>query len=316
MALVFIAVFISCDKSETLEDDDNGLFVPQLDMTQSQIVELLEEAIKNTNSSDEITYTFRDSTNRNNSYPYFQLSEPSITDHFYSLNKQAQKSLEVHRYHNDGSMIFRYVDGFNNYDGYIHLEFDDKLDKSMLDDMYWLCLDYHTETIGFTANIDRYTWTIEGKSFIGKLETLLPLTSGHSKASETLEMVLTKNLKINNFYSNNQMSNLYYEREFSCAYIANPMMLQGYSISDFNQIPQYEVKIIWEDETENVFYTYYDENSGACIFHSSMVHIYFPNKFLRLFYDANYTDLFDTAEIVTENMTLYAKWVEYINNEH
>ena len=303
MALLFIAVFVSCETPEIFEDDDNGLFVPQSDMTQSQIVELLEEALKNTNSSDEITYAFRDSSNRRRNSPYPQFDEPLIVDNFHSLNKQAQKILEVYNNHNDGITTFRYVNNFDVYNGYTYLEQNDVFYSSKLDDVYWSHLDFYIDTI--VLNIDRYIWTINEKCFVGKFEVFI---SGYDDVvSEVLEIVLTKDLKINNFHSNIKMGNTYYERECSCTYIANPMMLQGYNISDFSPVPQYEVKIIWKDGTENIFYTYYDDELGTCIFHWSLIRRYFPNKAFRtFFYDADYTNQFGLQGIITENTTLYA----------
>ena len=306
MTILIYGSFISCDKTTEPIDDDNGLFVPQSNMTQSQIIELLENAIKNTISSDEISYTEKDSSSMYRNPPYGQLGEPSTIDHLYSLNKQAQKLLEVCNYLNDGVTEFRYVDDFNVYNGYTNLQLDDKFYRAKLDDVYWSHQDFNITD--FELNCDKYTWIIKEKCFIGKFEATLPATSGYPDVNETIEIILTKDLRLNRMYSNLQIGDLYRERGFSFTYTAMPMMPQGYSISDFTPIPQYEVKIIWENGSENSFYTYYEEQ----LFHTSMVDLYYhyPGKFLRLFYDANYTNLFEATEIITENVTLYAKWVE------
>lgn len=303
----FILMGLLCFLFACKETND-GLFVPQNDMTQEQIVDLLEDAIKNTISSSEISCTFRNTTNKRRIYPYSITDEYKI-DYQFSLNKQTHKSLKVEVYKKNDyyDMNFRFVDGYNEYE---YLQSENELHNTKLPDVFWshyrcFCNEK------FELQCYKYSWTIKGKSFIGKNEQTLDPSSGYNNINEVLEITLTKDLKINNFYSNSQIDHLYDKRNCFCTYTANPKMPQGYNISDFSPIPQYEVKIIWENGKENIFYTDYQEETGVCQFHSSTIDLYIASpsgKVLQLFYDENYMQPV-VEPIVLADITFYAKWV-------
>ena len=288
-----------------LEDKEVELFFPQSNMTQTQIIDLLEEAINNTISSAEISYTFRDTTNRYNDT--YDLTAESTTDYLFSFNKQTQKLLEVYTYHGWGEQ-FCFIDG---YDSYNCLQAEN-LYKHLLPDVYWSHFD-NFRKIDFEINCNRYTWTIKEKYFIGKNEGVLPIITGFSHFNEELEITLTKDLKINDFYSHLQVGASYDKRKCSVSYIVNPLMPENYTYSDFTSTRQYKVKIIWENGEENIFYTSNNgDGLGWSVFSSSDVVLYFSsNKELQLFMDEKYTYPVALPIILTENATFYAKWVDF-----
>ena len=307
--LCILCLLFACNDA-IIEESDDGLFVPQTDMTHSQIVDLLEQAIKNTTSSDEISYTIRDTTSSNNEN-YYNLTREPIIEVIISFNKQMQKSLELFKDDSNG-IKFYFVDGCDNY--ICHL--GDILLKNKLTDIYWPCI-LGISTDDFDFNFNKYTWIIEGKRFIGQFEGAFPSITGFSSFTEVLEINLTKDLKINSYHSNRQVDNLmytsYYKRKCSCTYTANPTMPQGYHVSNFSPMLQYEVKIIWENGKDNIFYAA-DNGSGQenyTFYPYEVSRYYNTNQVLQLFYDANYMKAVEIPVIVTENVTFYAKWVDY-----
>jgi len=299
-----LCLLFSC--KETNNEGNDDLFTPSINMTQEQIINLLEKAIEATISSDKISYTFKDTTNK---YPDDPTDESKI-DYSYSLNKQMQKSLGFYFYHDYGTQ-FWFVDGYYEY---YYYQLENKLQTSKLSDVYWSHYRGFNER-DFELQCDKYTWTINGKCFIGKNEKSFPSYGGYYNIQEVLEIALTKDLKINEFYSYSQTGTTYYKRKCFCTYTANPIMPQGYKISDFIPIPQYEVKIIWENGDKNIFYTYYDAGLGICTFHPSMIDValdmkYLSGQALRLFYDADYLQPVEPTIVITKNVTFYAKIVD------
>ena len=291
------AIFTSCDKKGELKSDDD-LFVPPSDMTQEQIVDLLGNAIKATISSDLISYTYKYTTN---AYP---LSGEWEEDYSYSLSRQTQKSLEVLKY--EDYLQFCFIDGYNVYQ---YFQTGSESYKAKLADIYWL--PYHI-VIGqndFDLLNDNYIWTINGPRITGKVEGFFPTLTGFFEFHKKMEITLTNDLKIKDFYNLIQVGDSFHKKKCSCTYSANPQMPQNYSIFDFNPLPQYEVKIVWEDGTENIFYTYYHAETGIHLFSPSMIYLEPPpGKVVQLFYDANYTQPVEN-QIVVADTTFYAKWV-------
>jgi len=293
-------LFIGCSK------ENDHLFTPNPKMTQEQIIDLLNKALKNTISSDEISYTLVETINRDGREGFERRYE-----YVFLLDKQRKKSLLIgnepipsNRYYDH--TYFYFVDGYNVYE-YISHQSDTSMRGIKLSDVYWSHYrGFNKEH--FDLQFSYYSWKIEEKKIVGKYEVIRYTAGGIY--SGVLEVTLTKDLKINSYYRNDQMNSVsLLKRECVCLYTANPVMPFGYNISDFTFITQYEVKIIWEDGKENIFY---DELGG---FHTSKIasamNLDFPpGQTLRLFYDANYTQPVAPIVILTENVVFYAKVVD------
>lgn len=295
--------FASCNQ------DELEVFTPNKNLTNAQIIQLIDEAEKITDRQQKATVTIQQ--NENSYRAEIDLIAKKALSQRYIKQEKGENLLVNLFYIEDGSSY--------------EYDFDDNkksYELRYVEDAFWF--DIELSEIGYDDDFEEYEWKVSGNKLIS---TLSEKTEGE-EYSLTIAITLdgNKRFKLIEFTvdSNKPENNLNYRASYE--YTANPKLPKGFSKDQFIRVPEGLLHIEWgqpygkmryvSDDTDNNSFVFSISDDQAPTVAGKLPEFYedaqFKNKITSVFYDIddkkdwwlNYSFPVDIKE-----KTIYAKWI-------
>ncbi len=313
--LLSSAFFFSCDSDEP--NNDGGTYTPDKNLTSTQIIELLQEAIETTKKEQKATETVtRNSDNKKATEKYeIDLVAKKILFMYHINSKTGSDILTDMLYLEDASAYtYEYYNGRESYD--VEYMNDYILKNMKLADI----LDIDLE-----LNFNVANWSVSGNKLLGVVEES-SLDEGESyRINVTLDAKKRlKQIEIKEVYINDQTPSTY-ETTYNYQYSANPQLPKNFTKDMFTRLPQQYIYINWGGSLgTDKYWSDYIYNDGADFSISSLYEAPTIAGKVPVFYeDAAFTQ--STGSVYyygdvnsnwrlyyyapTDGKTIYAKWI-------